>query len=148
MISSIHPISGTRSEIFHFRPWKVLSSSSRARQGGHVHPCHASQKYLRLRVTRGHRVLSLMHRRSKMTSLQSHGIGFFMHVLCKRIFSSFYTNCCHSRWNHFITLPLPCKILDCLGHTLMCLFETDACSSGQENNSAKRTLILSAVVLI
>ena len=104
------------------------------------------KNYLRLRVTRGHSVLSLIHRRSKITSLQSHGIVFFMHVLCKRIFLSFCANCSHSRWNHFNTLPLSCKILDCSGHTLMCLFETDACSSGQENNSAKRTLILSAVV--
>jgi hypothetical protein len=107
-----------------------------------VHPSY----YFRLRAVRAYSALSLIHRRSKVTSIQSRGIGFSKPILCIRKFWSFCASCSHPRWKKSITLPFLCKILDCSGYTHICLGEADACSCGQENDQPNVALLLASVV--
>lgn len=108
-----------------------------------VHPSY----YFRLRAVRAYSALSLIHRRSKVTSIQSRGIGFSKPILCIRKFWSFCASCSHPRWKKSITLPFLCKILDCSGYTHICLGEADACSCGQENDQPNVALLLASVVV-
>lgn len=148
MMCSTHPIqfSGPTSEFSYFRPWKLFSRSLHARQRGCVPMSCISKNYFRLRTVRAHSALSLIQSRSKVTSLQSQGIDFSKPILCTRKNASFCAICSHSRWKTFHTSQLGSKILVYSGYAHMYLGETDACSSGQENNSTKGTLFLASVV--